>query len=254
MKKRMDNKKKKIIVRLLVSTAILAIAVGVTVAWFLNQRSLKTAASLISPYTLRIGAGSNESIEQLDMGNIDVSTAPGYKDYVICVYGNPSVPYVMQLAHTTNIGFKYTVYYAKELEQTSGQSESGNLTEYTDINKDKHYFEIVDGSEVRKLTTKTTILMNSDNYINNANGIADSSLTIKQNNGDETIKGSYDEGDNVQKNASALYMQSDIIYPTDLEDADGEFLHYYIVRVSWDANIKNDKETDIVYITVSQKK
>lgn len=251
MDKKNDKKKKKITIAVALVIAILACAITV-IAWFYNQRVLKTSASLISPYTLRIGAGSNESIEQLDMGNIDVSTAPGSKDYVICVYGNPSVPYVMQLAHTTNIGFTYSVYYAGE--PSNIKPESGEVAEYTDMKGNPHYFSVVAGNTVRKMTgdtTNTTLLMDKSNYINNNNGIANDSLKVKETSGKDVVKGSYDQKDKVQKNASALYMQSDIIYPTEQEDNYGEFVHYYIVRVSWDANIKNDKETDIVYITVS---
>ena len=251
MDKKVNTKRKKIIISVILLIAVLAIAAGITLAWFFNQRSLKTAASLISPYTLRIGAGSNESIEQLDMGNIDVSSAPGHKDYVICVYGNPSVPYIMQLAHTTNIGFDYSVYYAGVPSDT--KPSSGDFAEYTDMWNKVHYFPVVPGNEVRKTTDEKTILMDSSNYINNNNGIADNTLTFKETTSEDVTKGSYDNSDNVQKNASALYMQSDTVYPTETENDYGEFIHYYIVRVSWRADIKNDKETDIVYITVSAK-
>lgn len=252
MDEKMNKNRKKQILAVVLVMAVLAVIVFATLAWFFHQRSLKTAASLISPYTLRIGAGSNESIEQLDMGNIDVSTAPGHKDYVICVYGNPSVPYVMQLAHTTNIGFRYEVYYAGSPSDTGTASDT--TAEYIDAKDKPHYFPIVDGNMVRGGTPgDSTILMNSKNYINYENGIADDSLKVKQTAGDEVTQGSYNENDKVQKNASALYMQSATIYPTDKEDNNGDFIHYYIVRVSWGEGIKNDKETDIVYITVSAK-
>lgn len=251
MDKKMNSNRKKNIISVILVIAALAVVAAVTLAWFFHQRSLKTAASLISPYTLRIGAGSNESIEQLDMGNIDVSSAPGYKDYVICVYGNPSVPYVMQLAHTTNIGFEYSVYYAGTPSDT--KPTSGEFAEYTDMKNKVHYFSVVSGNTVRKTPDTGNMLMNKANYINNNYGVADETLKVKKAVGDDGVQGSYDSGDNVQKNASALYMKSDTIYPTEQEDNYGEFIHYYIVRVAWDADIKNDKETDIVYITVSAK-
>ena len=33
--------------------------------------------------------------------------------------------------------------------------------------------------------------------------------------------------------------------------ADGMFTHYYILRVKWDENKTNDKETDIIYISAN---
>jgi hypothetical protein len=70
------------------------------------------------------------------------------------------------------------------------------------------------------------------------------------------------KSDRRQKNAEPLYWQSsatvdgkavgyneyNTAYQTENNRA---FLNYYVIRVSWGANqVTNDKETDLVYITV----
>ncbi|MFR7901174.1 MAG: hypothetical protein ACLU6Y_16115 [Ruminococcus sp.] len=53
-------------------------------------------------------------IQQLELGNIDVSETDRFKDVVFCVYSEKSgLSYYLQLAHTTNIGFNYEIYKAK---------------------------------------------------------------------------------------------------------------------------------------------
>lgn len=71
-------------------------------------------------------------------------------------------------------------------------------------------------------------------YLNqDSSGLANSSLHS------ETY-GSYQ---NVQKNAEPLYWQSDV------QTSDGEDT-YYVLVISWGSGLKNDKETDMIYLTV----
>ena len=61
-------------------------------------------------------------------------------------------------------------------------------------------------------------------------------------------KKSYDEYTFVQKNAEPLYWQN--TNPIEHQAAELNFVDYYILEVSWNsADVSNDKETDIVYIT-----
>lgn len=82
----------------------------------------------------------------------------------------------------------------------------------------------------------------SGNYLNQ-NGseiLANSTLHEK----------SYDSYGNVQKNAEALYWQSVDLSVTDTEDP---FCDYFIIRVKWNDKVQNNKETDMVYLTVQRK-
>ena len=68
------------------------------------------------------------------------------------------------------------------------------------------------------------------------------------------LKGAYIEGDThqitygsdknaVQKNAEPWYWQSNVV-------TQGSNLSYYVLKVSWNEGLKNNKETDMVYLTV----
>ena len=56
--------------------------------------------------------------------------------------------------------------------------------------------------------------------------------------------------DEDQKNAEALYWQSDTLTVIDNKDP---FCDYFIIRVKWNKNVQNNKETDMVYLTVQRK-
>ena len=127
--------------------------------------------------------------------------------------------YKLQIAHTTNIDFTYTVFPAQE------QQGSGDV-EYVDEDGTAHYYS-KSGSAA------------SGKYLN---------LGSDGKKADDSLhKESYDSYKNVQENAEPLYWQSDEIQP---ENNSGQgFVDYYILEISWNDDVRNDKETDMVYLT-----
>ena len=111
-----------------VISVIIAVLVLLTIpvlAWFFRQRSMETMTQINLPYALRIGAGNTQPIQQLELSNIDVSKKK-YEDVVFCVYSQgANEKYYLQLAHTTNIGFHYTIYKAS-VQQDGAISYLGN--------------------------------------------------------------------------------------------------------------------------------
>ena len=76
----------------------------------------------------------------------------------------------------------------------------------------------------------------------------DSASIIANDSQHEATYSTYSK-DYVQKNAEPLYWQNDTSIRITSDDDSG-FADYYILRVSWNPNeVKNDKETDMVYIT-----
>lgn len=73
-------------------------------------------------------------------------------------------------------------------------------------------------------------------------------LAATEKKADDSLhKESYDSYKNVQENAEPLYWQSDEIQP---ENNSGQgFVDYYILEISWNDDVRNDKETDMVYLT-----
>lgn len=219
--KSVKKTKKKALIAAAVSLVVLLAASATAYAWFTTRRQLDTITRISSPVLLKIGAGHKEDSSNIDMGGIDVTDSAKKKDFVFCVYSDETVgDYKIQLAHTTNIAFSYTIYRADEYDSPQTSLD----VVYVDKSDVSHYYK--KGTE---LTGK---------YLNkSAEGTANNSLHEK----------SYGSYNNVQKNAEPLYWQNDDkITPTPQE---GTFVDYYILEVSWGEDVINNKETDMVYLT-----
>ena len=200
-----------------VISAIIAALLLLTIpvlAWFYRQRSMETMTQINLPYPLRIGAGNTQPIQQLELSNIDVSKKK-YEDVVFCVYSHgANETYYLQLAHTTNIGFHYKIYKAS-VRQDGEISYLGN--QY---------------SQGEALAGK---------YLN-----IDSAEKYATKDYHETTYGSYDK---VQQSAEPLYWRSD-----ERETLSGKantnalYVNYYILHISWDDTVQNNKETDMIYL------
>lgn len=202
------------------SAAILIIAGSSTAyAWFTNQRKLAAVTKVNAPAALIIGAGEKESSLNINIGGIDVEDESKKKAFVFCVYSDETVEnYKLQLAHTTNINFVYSIYKANEVPDSGA-------AEYEDESGTVHYYA-KNGDAL------------AGEYLNQEGNIADNSLHDR----------SYDDYANVQKNAEPLYWQTNNVITPTLNNPPG-FLDYYILEISWGEDVINNKETDMIYIT-----
>lgn len=228
----------------LVFTVTLMITIPV-LAWFSHQRNIATMAKINSPASLNLKAGHEEDIIQLKLSGINVGdeNTSGSKDFVFSVEGKDVSGYKLQLAHTTNIKFTYSIYKAIEL----AANEDGAV-KYVTANEEDIYYR------------KTIALAGS--YVNNT---TKNSRTIGNN---QYTDKSYTNGESIQDFAEPLYWQvTSAINPKEIYEGttsynaysgvsgkDKEFLNYYVLHVEWDASVINDKETDIVYITAKVQK
>ncbi|MBQ9870157.1 MAG: hypothetical protein IJM32_10915 [Ruminococcus sp.] len=208
-------------------TVMLAITVGF--AWFSNKKQVATIAKINSPAKLSLKAGNQEDIINFKMAGIDV-TKGSSKDFVFCVEGEDISKYSIQLAHTTNINFTYTIYRATETNDTT-------KVEYT-----------LEGTDQKVYYDKTALLSGaavneSTDTVVNSRKLGNTSYQIK----------SYDDDDTRQKFAEPLYWQSVAITanesPYDYNSAERAFVNYYVLTVSWGEDVTNDKETDMIYLT-----
>ena len=199
------------------SAALVLLAVPV-LAWLYMQRSMETITEIKKPEILSIKAGDMRDIEQLELGTIDVSGDQRSKDVVFCVYSaEAGKKYYLQLAHTTNIGFTYSIYKASAPNEGSDITYLGKQYQQRDLLSGR-YLNLADD---RKHATK-------DYHA--------------------TTYGAYDK---VQQAAEPLYWKSDAQekLPEAQQDATGEFyVNYYILRISWDGTVQNNKETDMIYL------
>lgn len=220
---------------------------GVSYAWFYQQRDMSTVAWIKTPIVLNIGSGNNHDIKYLDMGDIDVeSDTDGYRDYVICVYGTPVDNYSLQLAYTTNIAFHYNVYRADK-------DENGDIVSYFGTEKERY--------KIRSDYSTPVINGLSINEIKKQNESPEKYQSHKLSYGDINGNNVVDKG-KVQDYNEPLYFLAreedgtSIMKPLNiLKDSENEdyFLDYYIIRVSWEkGEVSNNKETDIVYLSASR--
>ncbi len=200
-----------------VSAALVLLAVPV-LAWLYMQRSMETITEIKKPEILSIKAGDMQDIEKLELGTIDVSGDQRSKDVVFCVYSaEAGKKYYLQLAHTTNIGFTYSIYRA------SMAAKGGDIITYLG----KQY------QKGEQLSGKYLNLADDGKHATNAYH--------------ETT---YEKYDHVQQAAEPLYWKSNgqETLPNK-EDANGEFyVNYYILHISWDETVQNNKETDMIYL------
>ena len=242
MKDNTDNKRKSR--KLILSCAALvvsALLLAVSYAWFYTQREMTTAAWIKAPIVLDIRAGNNKDIKYLDMGDIEVGEGTDdSKDYVFCVYGKPVDNYSLQLAYTTNIAFHYDVYRADLVKEGSG-----------DV-----VFESPDNKAVFKTAESPVISGLSMNEIRTLGESPEKYQSHDLSYGDEK-KENIVAKEKVQGSNEPLYFLAEengvhVMKPRNIEEG-GYFVDYYVIRVSWKAGeVHEDKETDIVYLTVSR--
>ena len=236
-----ENKKKnrKLILSgaaLVISALLLVVSYG----WFYIQREMTTTAWIKAPIVLDIRAGNNKDIKYLDMGNIEVGEGTaGSKDYVFCVYGKPVDNYSLQLAYTTNIAFHYDVYRADLANDVSG-----------DV-----VFESPENKATFNMVGNPVISGLSMNEIKEKNESPTKYQSHDLSYGDENKENIVNKN-KVQVNNEPLYFLAEengvkVMRPRNI--IGNEFIDYYVIHVSWKAGeVHEDKETDIVYLTVSR--
>lgn len=248
-------KKKTVLLFTLAATGLILVGV-IVYAWFFYKRQLDTLTWIKTPIRLEIGSGNNHDIAYLDMGSIDADTQDHSMNYVFCVYGEPIDMYSLQLAYTTNIPFYYEVYRAKL--STSEQTTSGNIVNvpftYTDNSGEHTENFTYDNSKSPVISAKPLSKMTHTEIAEHQSH----NLSYGDENGQNAVNSS-----KVQKNAEPLYWLAsennlDMLNPpienrgTNAFGGDW-FCDYFVLHVSWEPNtVSNDKETDMVYLTVSR--
>lgn len=242
MRGNIENKKKnrKLILSgaaLVISALLLVVSYG----WFYVQREMTTTAWIKAPIVLDIRAGNNKDIKYLDMGNIEVGEGTaGSKDYVFCVYGKPVDNYSLQLAYTTNIAFHYDVYRADLVENGPGDVVFESPENKATFNKVGN--PVISGLSMNEIKE------------NNESPTKYQSHALSY--GDEKKESIVDKS-KVQVNNEPLYFLAEengvkVMRPRNIIKNE-YFIDYYVIHVSWKAGeVHEDKETDIVYLTVSR--
>ena len=201
--------------------ALLALLIVPVFGWMYMERSMETMTKINIPYALKLGAGNTRPIQELELSNIDVSGEQKYKDIVFCVYSSQeNREYDLQLAHTSNIGFTYNIYHASKDENGSVNYLKENYSQGAEL--DGSYRNKQDGS---KYATDRFHETTYDSY---------NSVQISA----EPLYWKTTEKQTLNKTTSAITKI----------DEDTYYVDYYILRISWDDTVQNNKETDMIYI------
>lgn len=100
------------------AAAVLLSALGGTMAWLRYARSLHTLARIQVP-SMTLTGPQGESTLPVALGDMDLSKA-GSKESIFRIASNKGTHYILQLAHTTNLPLKYTIYKLSSASDTSG--------------------------------------------------------------------------------------------------------------------------------------
>lgn len=251
-------------------------------AWFSSHRQLGDLQYVDSPTELYITAGNGEDLQYLDLTGIQVTDANvDQMYYVFGVKGSDASGYNLQLAYTTNNQFEYFIYPAKE------SSADNYLVDYTTHNEDgtlgDPVYYTIDTEDINNSNVNYSGNASFPNYVLWTGSVvrnqtSPASVTAEFLNLDATGKDARDRDaikansskhsgtygtnnntvyNNVQDYAEPLYWQVRNIR-SDMDSVTKEVMDYYILEVNWKKtrsivgaeNLKNDRETDVIYIAV----
>ena len=234
---------------ILASLCSIMLIIGVPVfAWFYYANNLETMTQIKEPDNLDIRAGNFDPIINLELSNIDIEDMQknGTSQYYVFSVsaGDYKINYNIQLAYTTNIPFKYTIWRATKV---SGSGE--NIVAYHPLNNvDEVTYYKKDASPLE------LIPLNADEDNTSHYG-----RVIAQSNGTYYDK-TYLDGDQPEIYAVPMYLKTATpVTPTEKGDHD-----YFILQLDWDITAatesafaqwnkaENNKETDIIYISASR--
>lgn len=230
---------KKLKIQLWLSLILTIVLVVGTFAWFSNQRFIQTMTVVEAPHNLKLLAGNMEEVTLFKLDDIDISNGTS-KAFVFSVCGDSLVPYHLQLAHTSNIPFNYSIIRAEQQAgKTSIMDQKGK---YYTLWRDTVAFDDQRNSFVSGVL--------QCDYTNEISGKIASAVYHGETYGDYA---------NVQKNAEPIYWVSQPVnpvpYQTTINDGTNmavEFADYYVLQIQWSPALQSElnKETDMIYITV----
>ncbi|MGN0593733.1 MAG: hypothetical protein ACI4I6_01125 [Hominimerdicola sp.] len=215
-------------------------------AWFSHSNDLETMTKIKEPDNLDIRAGNFDQIVNFDLSDIDIEEMAKNgtsKCYVFSVSaGDYKINYDLQLAHTTNIPFKYTLW-----EATQVSADGTDIVQYHPLDDE------TDVTYYRKENKIELEALNADDENADLFG-----RTLAQSSGDY-YDTTYDENDKPEIYAVPMYLKTTTpITPQNKESSDQH--DYFILELEWDEaqaetgftkwnKAENNKETDIIYIT-----
>lgn len=288
IKKNISLSKKRQIEAIVAMMLAIAMFIAVpTYAWFAYQRKAAEMFKVEYPNSLYINAAHREDRIFFDLDGININdykidpqTKKQMKDsngdaikvtqmmYVFSVSGSNTTSFRLQMAHTTNNLFTYTLYEAKQYTDYADASTAASgdkdlivrYDQHTDSHTENKIQVIGDLYDENDNTTGPIFYVKgsalSGTYLNP--DTTDTQLGLKDVNNKYYLK-TYDDNTNVQANAVPKYWQSNVTLRTtgaDKEvDSNKKFCKYFILVVTWLPSqqlTQEEKESDLIYFAVQR--
>ena len=271
----MPIKRRIALITAVVLTVVLFCSIPVF-AWFYMQRKAAEMYKVEFPNSLYLNAAQREDRMYFNMNAVspyktdpvtgglvhdnDGKLIPVTRQlYVFSVSGSNTKSYKLQLAHTNNNQFTYTIYPATQYDDQSSippGTDENDIVPYT-MHANSHtentiqVFDDVYSETGSKYYVKSATALSGE-YKNN---VTSNPMQAKDDDAfyDENYKVDNTKLTNVQVDDIPSYWQSESISVT--WDSNKKFCDYYIIEVTWEKRANRtfeDKETDMIYITASR--
>ena len=238
--------------RIILLALLLAVYSAMPVyAWLVRGRRAAGVAEIDDPTSIYINAANKEDIRFLYMSGIDLETGgtthptiadSKYKDFIFCVRGVDVNAYKLQLAYTTNNQFEFELFHATKAASGAAPGDAFVVVPYEthpDRVAQDYYVSAANGTPITGHFLNRMTAVEADGKI----------LAYTNDTYEQQTYGTYgNTAGHINEYAYPIYWQAnDAIHTT--PDENNEFCDYYVLRVIWSNDRRNDKETDIIYIT-----
>ena len=240
-------------------------------AWFSHQRQIAELQKVKTPDLLYISAAYAEDVKYFQLPSIDVADENDTvrrRVFPFAVAGEYVSTFTLQLGHTTNIPFTYKIYEANYYDTEQDAKDAINAYNVGKADAEKLYYsyDAVDYTVRAQWTlmnytfSQRTLHAGDKLYLVKGDQVSGTYLNETTSGGRKIATGKYHEEtyqagdgtyDNVQTYAEPLYWQSNSItsVPVNSGVVGHPFFKTFLLEISWEEGIANDKETDMIYLS-----
>lgn len=221
----------------LVVFAILALIIGLMLAWFFGQKSASTVGAIKAPTAIAIYGPNQTYMEQFDLSYDPKEVEDGEvtikRPFTIV---SPTDNIVLYIAHTTNItDLVINIYSAEDV--TGKETSTGDDPIKGVDSRGQEYVWKLNKSKIWTLGAKGVsngVYLNKDGtYYKAVDSEDENSLRFKV----------FSNGDRVHQNADPLYWKPD--GKIKLQNINGSFTSNFVIEATWKESVK---ETDVIYL------
>jgi len=262
------TKKSKAHLMIAVILLVVASLAVVSYAWFNNSRQLVELQAIHAPDLLFLTSANAEDVDYFDLSSVSVVDDQNHpittpKLYPFGVAGKYVSSFTLQLAHTTNNPFIYTIYNADAYATKSEALSAASGDESKVIEYDLHgaWDVLAQNDVILNGDPRPFPVSNETIYLVQGSQLNGSYLNDQTVDGRKIATNKYhDESYGAYNNRTvyeeALYWQCSGIpsVAPGSQYVGRPFMKTFILKVTWkladvtSGKIANDKETDIVYV------